>query len=228
MSIHVEIFGLPGCGKSTVAHILAKKLIDCGYQVKEPSSSINSIIGIRKQIIKGFNTVCFAIMHPKKLVAIYKYISDNRYKGVELIKQIINISIKVREYLAYEPRTIIIWDEGIAQATLSLVVNNYSVLSNLYEKKIMDLCNNNTKQVHVYIKEELDVIAERLKMRGTFFSRVEKIKEEERIKMLKCFGVAADCLTNDILVIGNNQSPQIIASQILDSLLSTYLLQDNW
>ena len=93
----------------------------------------------------------------------------------------------------------------------------------------MDLCNNNTKQVHVYIKEELDVIAERLKMRGTFFSRVEKIKEEEeRIKMLKCFGVAADCLTNDILVIGNNQSPQIIASQILDSLLSTYLLQDNW
>lgn len=227
MIIHVELFGLPGCGKSTVAHILANRLINHGYVVKEPSRSINSIVGIKKQVVKGLKTLFLAIRHPVKFVTIYKCVRENKYKRIGLIKQIINISIKVQEYLVCKPGMIIIWDEGIAQAMLSLVINSNCNLSGKYAKKIMDICSNDFQQINVYLKEDLDVIIHRLNSRETNYSRVEKIKDDnERIKMLNCFSLAADSLDRELLVLGNNQSPQVIADYIYD-YLSAYLHQNN-
>lgn len=225
MSLHIEFYGLPGSGKSTISRIIAQKLMDHGYTVQEPSNWVNNIVGAKKQLIKAVYSIAFTVEHPLASRQICKYIRENGYKRTDLIKQFINVSIKAREYLGNEPETIYVWDEGIAQATLSLVINNDCENAALYERMILNLCQNNSRQVHVYIKEEIDVVLTRLKTRCTNYSRVEKTNDPDaQIELLHRFEKAAECIHSDIRIPGNNEPPQEIADQILDRL-TLYLTQ---
>ena len=120
-TLHIEFYGLPGSGKSTISHELGNYLIEKDYKIVEKthemSHSMNQKIRICKKIIES---IAYALIHPKRTKSIYKQVKKNNYKKAEKVIQIINILPKMLTYTHPKKNTIYLWDEGLIQSALSL------------------------------------------------------------------------------------------------------------
>lgn len=218
--IFLEFYGLPGCGKSTVSHIVAKKLAEGGKTVSEPTYDTDHKSSAKVRKVKKFLKLFrYALIHPKKYRALKKLVSRNGYGGKNGLKQCANITNKL---LAYEKAEtgFVIFDEGLTQSAISLSQEKEGkVISSENEKILYGLCGNkcrpeNVKKIHIRVKA--DVALARMEGRDVHDSRIEKMNPELRKKAVAQFHMQCDLIPDGIVI--EDAAPEEVAERILKAI----------
>lgn len=179
-SLFVEFYGLPGCGKSTVSHLVASKLRDEGYLVDEPSYEIdrNCSPFLRKIKKLSFYFYWF-IFHNKKFKKVNTIVVRNGYSGIAKIEQTSNVLQKISVYQKSEQNRMVIWDQGLVQASISLSLKGkINAGENLMN--ILHILDPDVETFNVLISVDEQVALERMSQRPTNDSRVEKLKNKNQ------------------------------------------------
>lgn len=188
--VHVELYGLPGSGKSTVATILAEVLRRQGYDVKEPSAEIDSFGTLRRVMKKAFRTVVFYLEHPVILRGVEKIVQKNGYTGLGRWPQMVNIAQKLRIYCEDISPCIYVWDEGIVQASVSLSIGG-AVSGAMNEQWLRAFIPADLMIIKLYLATSMEDVNKRLASRKGGRSRVEKTRDEtKRVELLRKFECA--------------------------------------
>lgn len=183
--VFFEFFGLPGCGKSTVSHAVARLLREEGYTVEEPSFTIDHQRRIIRKIKKIAIAIGWFIVHYKVYIAIRDIVKKNGYNGTELLTQTVNVIQKIRKYNGKADARIYIWDQGLIQAALSLSANGKITAVDNYAR-LLPFVRSDVKIVPVYMPVTADVALKRMSDRPSNDSRVERIAgNEQKERMLK-------------------------------------------
>ena len=203
-TIFVEFYGLPGSGKSTVSHQLAKRLRDNGFKVAEPSYEIDHKMSFLRKIRKFILGIYYYIYYRSLYNAVKEIVKNNGYKGTGAFTQTVNIMQKVATYRKCETTQFVIWDQGIVQAAISLsLIGKGKAGCNL--RKLLVLLPPLVKTHNVLIDIDEILALQRMSMRSSNDSRIEKTKDEEQKKLLihrfqegvasikkSCFGESVD------------------------------------
>ena len=183
-AIHIEFYGLPGCGKSTISHKVAEQLRYGGFNIIEPSYDI--LYGNSK-FVRLLKKIMYSLMLFFKNKKIYKILKElvekNEYKGLEIYRQLANLAYKIYIY-NYSQKAIYIWDEGIVQSAISLSsFNNIDPINN-YKRLIKMVNNEKTTIKLIRIDVPIELSIKRLNERENKHSRVEKVSKEYASKIL--------------------------------------------
>lgn len=220
--LFLELYGLPGCGKSTVSHLVATKLRDEGFFVDEPSYVIDRncspFIRKLKKLSIYFSWLLFHNNTFKKTSAI---VGKNGYTGIAKIEQISNVLQKIGVYQDTRLRRIIIWDQGLVQASISLSLKGeISADENL--KILLRILDSNVEIKYVLISVDEQVALERMSHRSTNDSRVEKLKDDnQKHEMMSRFQHEIDVINKDkeSIVIDGMLDIEKQVSDISDAIL---------
>jgi hypothetical protein len=168
--IHVEFYGLPGCGKSTISHLVSNKLQKMGYIVYEPSYTLDHLNKpLARKLKKIIATVIYYFINPLNYNRIKMLVKDNGYiSKKEYLSQIVNI---IPKKLVYEKSKscIYLWDEGLIQSSISLSYNN-----DINVEDNVKLLVGKSRILKIYLKLDVEKALERMLERKTNDSRVEK------------------------------------------------------
>ena len=212
--IHIEFYGLPGCGKSTVSHCLAEKLRAEGYKVFEPTYEMDHELNpIARRITKLIFTIRFAIFYHKNFVSIKTMIRKNGYtKKCEIIGQLVNIAPKCYKYESSK-KAIYIWDEGLIQSAISLVFKNHHSAINecitTFQKKY--------DMIPIYLCLDIQTALERMDNRSSNDSRVEKESDIGiKNRMMRSYEniIRKIKLDNGIMILANEYSEELILQHL--------------
>ena len=209
--LHIEFFGLPGSGKSTISHELSICLREKGYKVEEPSYIIdnrsNKIVRYSKKI---FYAVKLLIINHKQYFLLKKLLKKNGYVGLNNTKQLFNIAYKKYMYLHPKKHRIYVWDQGILQSSISL-----STYSNV---NVIDNCNSLTHDCNmesIYITTSKEEIYRRLESREKHGSSLEKTLGVEQEKLFKTIDSCCKRLkTKKTIMVENNNIDNSVKSII--------------
>lgn len=179
----VEFFGLPGCGKSTVSHLLAERLREEGFNVSEPSYCIDHQKPIWRKVRKLLLGFYYYILYRELYDAIKEIVRKNGYKETEAFTQIVNIMQKVVAYRKCRDVQIVIWDQGLVQAAISLSLLGYVNAENNL-RKLIGFISPPVRTHNVLIDIDENLAIHRMAMRTSNDSRVEKIIDKERKSIL--------------------------------------------
>ena len=211
-AINIEFYGLPGSGKSTISHELANKLRNQGYNVLEPSYKIDNQNIIIRKIIKIYYYIKMFIFENDKYKKIKKITTKSGYKGIEVFRQISNISPKIILYRKQYKNSIYIWDEGLVQSAISLSFINKKNIEN--NKSLYKMINTNIKKI--YIKAKISDSINRMKYRDKHDSRIEKINDD-KLKNMENINYCISKIESDISI--ENDSTTNI-NKIVDKLIN--------
>lgn len=177
--VHVELYGLPGSGKSTTSKILAGLLRQQGYDVKEPSAEIDSFGAFRRVLTKVFRTASFYWAHPDLWHGAKKLVQRNGYTGLSKWPQLVNIAQKFHVYCSNVTPCIYVWDEGMVQAAISLSVGG-TLASPENEHWFRKFIPDELVIIKIYIETPMEIVRIRLANRNGRHSRVEKAHDETK------------------------------------------------
>lgn len=185
LTVFLEFYGLPGCGKSTVSHLVAEELRKQGKKVIEPTyDSDHKYSGSKRKAVKLLKLVQFAVRYPERYKRLMRLIKDNGYRGSELVSQAANITAKLWIYEKAK-EDYVIFDEGLTQSAISLCQGKRSAVDN--EAALYGLCKERTVR-KIYIKVEAETALERMAGRDRHDSRIEKIEDAgEQREALRAF-----------------------------------------
>lgn len=192
--IFIEFYGLPGSGKSTVSTKVAEWLRADGFVVEEPSYIEDHKPAFKRKLLKLFVGCSWFLFRHNSFKRFSSLVAENGYKGFERFTQSVNLFQKVSIYKRNNNGRIIIWDQGIIQAAISLSVKGkLSAIDNLY--RIRGFIPKNLSILRVYLPIELEVTLKRMENRKTNDSRVEKLDDEEsKLNMLRAFEIGIDSI----------------------------------
>lgn len=200
----IDFFGLPGCGKSTLSHLVSEKLRAAGLFVKEISYDMDHGKGsLLRTLKKSFATIKLFFFHPCLSWRVSKILSAY---GISLFsknyfKQIINLSYKI---CALKGQTdIIMFDEGLCQAVLSLSVNNDGMREDCYNSLIGSFTNDR-KMINIYVKTEPEIALSRIRKRNDKQSRLDYLSNEKAIVIMRKMETLCGALPKTIVVENNN------------------------
>lgn len=185
--VHIEFFGLPGCGKSTSSHLVAEELRAKGYKVYEPTyDSDHNLRPICRKLHKLLDTLSYCVNHHKEYLALIGLAKENGYiRFKDLLKQIVNIVPKVKYYQNSES-AVYFWDEGLCQSAISLAMNS-SVDAREVERELITIAGQR-KIVKVYLKTDIETALKRMAGRSSNDSRVEQESDvNKKYELMKCF-----------------------------------------
>lgn len=173
-TLYVEFYGLPGCGKSTISHILAKRLMDDGFTVVEPSFTEDHRTKFVRKIIKLLYGCYGYVFHHSTYRKISGLVYENGYVGFEKFTQTVNVLQKVNVYRKDNTKKIVIWDQGIIQASISLSVTEHVEAFDNY-RFLEEFFSKNSLVIRIYMPIDKNMALERMAGRKTNDSRVERI-----------------------------------------------------
>lgn len=219
----IDFYGIPGCGKSTVSHLLADLYRKNGKSVSEPTYELDHDNNVYARKIKKMSiTMIWSLLHLKKLYSIYRILSNNNLPFGELLNEMMGIIVKAHYVENNKNHDYVIYDEGVTQAVVSL----RNVDTKLIDKELQlfeTVIYEDESVYRVYIKESLDTAFYRMNHRSTNDSRVEKEKSlKKKVEMMKSYQERCDSVSfgNCIQILGNNQSAEIIARTVESKLKS--------
>ena len=132
--------------------------------------------------------------------------------------QLINIAQKLYHYSKPQNGCVFIWDEGLTQAAISLAINGRCSAASNEDELLRQLKADNI-QVHIYIKESIATVLNRMDNRATNNSRVEKLNSiDEKQELLVKYERAAESIKKPIVVCGNGRSVNEIVEDIWNKL----------
>ncbi len=186
-TICLDFYGLPGSGKSTLSHLVAERLRKSAT-VSEPSYALDHGCSTFGRIIgKLYAVIKLLIKEPIlfwKIINIIKNCGFKIYNKVFYL-HLLNICYKIKS-LNNSSSDFVVFDQGLWQSAMSLFYrkDNKSYFLNVYDK-LQSLVNKNVKFVNVKIMVDIDTAIERMDNRHTNISRVQLLKNEDRIAELK-------------------------------------------
>lgn len=207
----LDFFGLPGCGKSTVSHLLAEKLREKGYKVFEPSYGLDHNLSCNKRkLVKLGQYISYSLIHPVKSCKVSKLVKNSGYgEFSQVLSQRINITTKLVA-LKKTGLDYIIFDEGFGQAAISLSFNNGicgNVASN-YES-IIEIHGNAVDLKLVYLKAEIETALNNMKIRAGRDSRVDaETDDTKRYEMMCDFYQLCECLKDSACIVQEVQKDE--------------------
>ena len=217
-SLFVEFYGLPGCGKSTVSHLVAERLRNNGCSVNEPSYKLDHGKPVWRKIKKLWLTLFFLVFHHRTFKIVRRIVSDNGYKGMTQLEQIVNVIQKIYIYREQTFSNIIIWDQGLVQAAISLSLNGkMEAAANL--NKLVELIPSDIRFINILLDVDENLSLQRMAMRKTNDSRVERIKDKEKKhQMMSCFVANIDSISKsiDVFIVDGKINLEQLANQIYD------------
>lgn len=178
--IHIEFYGLPGSGKSTISHIIAEELRkENNFIVEEPTYNIlYSNSKVKRILSKILYSLFLLFINPISFLKLMKLIKDNGYKGKEIYKQFANIAYKIVIYKFQKQNHIYIWDEGLIQSALSLSMFN-NIKANTNYNNLFLILNKKVIIKKIFLNVDKETVKQRLELRENKHSRVEKMNGEE-------------------------------------------------
>ena len=219
--VHVEFYGLPGSGKSTISHMVAKELMANGFSVCEPSFYSDHLRHpILRKIVKLYKTLIFSLRYPKSIIKIYKLLSQGGISQLShFLQHILNIAPKLNYYIHSKDK-IYIWDEGLIQSSISASLE-HPMNTDIIAKELFDI-SKNREVIKIYVKIDIDTALKRLEGREKHDSRVEK--EQDFLKkndLMKKLNDSCDNIDGKILRINNRKSNNIdeVYKYIVESIL---------
>lgn len=200
----IDFFGLPGCGKSTLSHLASRKLRSESLDVKEVSYDMDhgngSLLRTWKKIIA---TIRLFLCYPRLFWRVSRTLSTNGISlfGKLYFKHIINLSYKICALKGH--CKILLFDEGLCQAVLSISVNNDGIRKDCFNSLIGAIASDR-RMISVYVKTEPDTALARIRMRNDGQSRFDNLSDDvtknELVKMDKLCGF----LPQTVVVENNN------------------------
>ncbi len=212
--IILDFYGLPGCGKSSISHELAKRLRKKGFKVVEPSWTLDTKYPTWRRITKKLLlSILYSLQHP--------LVSIDAVKGSGCIRSGVNVAIKqwvnisyTMYYLTRKPcADYMIMDEGIAQSVVSLFTEDGN-------KKVSEVYFNLRKSIKsslvvFYIKTTKTLALERMKKRGTKLSRVDRLESNAKMRMLHRIEEICNELSNESFIVTNNSSIENVIVELM-------------
>lgn len=216
--ISIEFYGLPGCGKSTVSHMLAECLREKGYAVNEPTYVLDHQYSkVGRRIKKVWLSCLYLMADYSSFRAIVHSISTS--KGKVSLQEIINLIPKCRNYCNSESYDVLVWDEGILQSAVSSLVDSNPQASGVLAEKLLRVVADNSHLVGIYMDIPITLAMERMKERNTKDSRADRLEEKEKLEFLQGFQEGLSSLNYDIHITDYKKQAeemvQIITEQIL-------------
>ncbi len=181
--VHVEFYGLPGCGKSTVSHMVAEQLRANGIKVYEFSYFYDhNLKPTVRRFLKLFSTVCFCLSSPKACKSLWRLVKENGYISFrDSFRQIVNIAPKIMFYKKKE-KAVYLWDEGLVQSAISLTVNSRIDIKKTEESLLSIAVQREIKKV--YLKVDKEIALQRMGRRNNNDSRIERELDEDRKQVM--------------------------------------------
>lgn len=218
--VSVEFYGLPGCGKSTISHLVAKKLREEGYAVNELTYILDHKYSANmRRFIKLFLTFIYLLFDNKSFCKILHIIGKSKKKIC--INEIVNIMPKCWGYRNSKKYDFLIWDEGVIQSAVSSTLDNIPEECDIISKEILKVVADNCKVIGVFIDFPIEVAEERMVKRNTKDSRADRLQGKERALFLKRFQRCLALLDQNCICITDykknlEEISQIIVQYILD------------
>lgn len=183
--ISLEFYGLPGCGKSTISHSVAKKLRKQGFAVNELTYILDHEYSPNiRRIIKLYLSCKYLLFNKKSFCEILHIIKT--YKKI-CISDIANIMPKCYGYKNSKQYDILIWDEGLIQSSVSSVFDEMPDKCDFISKEILKVVRNKCNIIGVFIDFPIELTEERMLKRDSKDSRADRLEGEERTLFLKKF-----------------------------------------
>ena len=185
-TIFVEFYGLSGCGKSTISHAVSRRLREDGFSVSEPSFSIDHRKPLVRRIIKLMVFLWWYLFHHKYYAMLNGISRKNGYRGSEALTQTLNLIQKLRVYRKPSSK-IVIWDQGLVQAAISLSVNEkITAYQNLME--LLTFVPKNTIIHRILLPVDVKTALMRMYERHSTSTRVDKLGDDEsKLELLKVY-----------------------------------------
>lgn len=198
----LDFFGVPGSGKSTVSHQLAKAMEDKGLAVCQPSYMMDHH---NSKIIRRIKKVCIGILwllknrdRTKSIIAIFR---EYCISNIELAIEFFNIAYKVYYIDKAERYDCVVFDEGITQTMISLRNASQKTINSDLGKLQAVVCNGKSF-VNIYQNTSIDVALKRLKERKTNDSKIEREADfNKQINMMHRYKILCDSISTNTLVV---------------------------
>ena len=123
------------------------------------------------------------VFHHEQFSHIENIVRQNGYTGMEAFKQIVNVIQKMRIYNSPKAFEIVIIDQGLIQASISLSMYGAVKAKENYERLLL-LIPNAVDALRVYIDVDSETALDRMRKRTTNDSRVEKLKEDSMMEKM--------------------------------------------
>lgn len=197
--IILDYYGIPGSGKTTKSHEKANDCRKKGMTIVEPSYDLDHRHNVMaRKLYKLLMTAHIFFSHHNTFSKIQKIVKENGYKSFyDQLRHIANIASKLFVIDKYRQTTdCLIFDEGLAQAAISLSVNSHiSAEDNL--KHILVLIDNAPEIHWVRVKVSIEIALQRIMKRDTRDTRIEAMKtQQEKEELMKLYEKAADQISN--------------------------------
>jgi len=198
----LDFFGLPGSGKTTIAHMIARKLNEDGYKIQESTYFINNEYSLGKRIlVKTLYTFNFTIKHFSFMCELFFMLEKGAFKSwKEAVKQWVNICFVLTVLNKKNNNQYIIADQGIVQAAISLGIHSEKAsVVDIYRK----LCEKTVKPIKfVYVEVDNETSLKRLNSRENLpinYENTDYAQIQLQIVTKKCEEIlnAIDCITID-------------------------------
>lgn len=183
----LDFYGLPGCGKSTISHLLAER-IKCEAEVIEPSYHIDHGYSTAGRFIKkSLEAIGLFVFQPRLFLSIVKVIVSCGHNcfNKDFYVHLLNIAYKIG-ILNAPPKGFVIFDQGLWQSVISLfyrkedvssIVPTFDRLNSLVSKKV--------RYVSIYIQVDVETAIERMDTRHAAISRVQLLNRDDKTEELK-------------------------------------------
>lgn len=207
----IEFYGLPGSGKSTLSHIVAERLRGDGYAVEEPSYDIDHQHPLPKKAKKFAVGGYWFVFRHRQYRLISEIVKLNGYKSLTAFTMTVNVIQKMRIYNSRKETEIVIMDQGLIQACVSLSTNGKIRAKENYER-LLTMMPNAANALKIYIDVNDETALDRMSQRATNDSRVEKLQDmdakKEMLNRIRCemthLRELWDDSGNDIVIVSSN------------------------
>ena len=212
--ICIDLFGIPGSGKSLLSHHVAGFLRARGYRVEEPSYRLDhDLPKLRRLFAKWRCTRQLFRKEPAMKQALLRLVSDCGYRGKEGWKQLLNVGYKLF-LLHHATSQVLIFDEGILQSSISL-----SFKGALPETEIFSRLSSLAGPypcIPVRLACPVPLALQNLAGRATHDSRVEQLDSDAaKTLLLRQLDGQADALMTDDTIVCETRN--LMEASYLDS-----------
>lgn len=211
----LEFYGLPGCGKSSVSHVVASALRQNGKSISEPTYQIDHISSPAKRKFKKIGSlILYFFSSPKACGTMMRQIRKNGYKGKFVLSHAANLAPKLLAYNRAK-NNYVLFDEGLTQSALSLSQNGKLPASE-NESVLYALCKNRPVK-KIYLRVEKKEALRRMNDRASNDSSIEKMQApEERLAALSLWESSCESLSCDLIIESHDVTES--ATEVLQNL----------
>ncbi|MFS1517074.1 hypothetical protein V1503_11515 [Bacillus sp. SCS-151] len=216
--IMIEFIGIPGVGKTTLSHMLAKSLSVKGFHVNEPTYKINSKKEFFKKITKLLYIIRILITAPNICMYAIKIILKTHQKSFkDFIKTGTNLLFVIAIIKSNSiKKGIHILDQGFFQALWSIEYSAHHLIKPLDLKQLIEMVYSKPLLIIDLHVKHTEVL-KRLHQRKSNYSRIERDVLEALPNHIQISNEILSQLKHDISVINIDEKKLKVISLSNDS-----------